>query len=261
MFWDLFLISALTIFVYMTLFFFLSLMLKDSSIVDIGWGIGFIVVAIITLLISQNYCFKQISTTVLTFIWGIRLALHIFFRNKGKGEDWRYKQWRRDWKEAFIPRAFFQIFMLQGFLMLVISTQIIFIISSTAKTISFFDIAGIFIWLLGFLFESIGDYQLMRFKKKPENKGRIMKYGLWKYTRHPNYFGEVTLWWGIFLIALSMPKGYLTIISPLTITFLILKVSGIPLLEKKYKDNKEFQEYKKVTSGFFPWFQKKSVLD
>jgi steroid 5-alpha reductase family enzyme len=117
---------------------------------------------------------------------------------------------------------------------------------------------GILVWIIGFVFESVGDLQLSKFIALPENKGKIMTKGLWKYTRHPNYFGEVTQWWGIFLIVFTAPLGLLAIVSPLTITFLILKVSGIPMLEKKYKDNPEFEMYKRVTNTFFPWFPRKA---
>ncbi|MCL6571176.1 MAG: DUF1295 domain-containing protein [Bacillus sp. (in: Bacteria)] len=123
--------------------------------------------------------------------------------------------------------------------------------------LGFLDYIGLATWIVGFFFEVVGDHQLKKFTNKPENKGKLMKYGLWKYTRHPNYFGEATMWWGIFLIALSSPNGWVAIISPMIITLLLLFVSGVPLLEKKYKDHPEFKAYANRTSKFIPMPQRK----
>ncbi len=136
--------------------------------------------------------------------------------------------------------------------MVIISLPVTFIIVHAQDSGSILSVLGICIWLTGFFFEAVGDYQLAKYKKDTASKGKIMTQGLWSYTRHPNYFGEVTLWWGMYVIALSVPNGWMTFPGPLTITFLILKVSGIPLLEEKYKDNPEFQAYKRRTSAFFP---------
>ncbi len=252
------LLAAYIVFFHMTYFYIVSLIKKDSGIVDIGWGLGFVFIAITTLVMGKNLYLKQILITILILLWGMRLAVYIFFRNRGKAEDWRYKKWRDDWGKNFALRAYFQIFMLQGLFMFIISTPIILVNSSDIETLSLFDVLGTLIWTFGFIFETLGDLQLYQFKKDANNKGKIMKSGVWKYTRHPNYFGEVTMWWGIFLIALPLSNGIFTIISPILITFLLLKVSGIPLLEKKYKGNKEYEEYKKITSVFFPYFPKKS---
>jgi steroid 5-alpha reductase family enzyme len=195
---------------------------------------------------------RELLVSLLVAVWGVRLAVHIGLRNRGKGEDPRYRQWREEWGRHAMVRSFFQIFLLQGLLIVVISLPVTRIILSEESRLSPLDLIGILVWLMGFLFEAIGDYQLMQFKKDPAAKGKIMTSGLWKYTRHPNYFGEVTLWWGVYLIALAVPGGWATIIGPITITFLILGVSGIPLLEKKYEGNKEFDDYRRRTSAFFP---------
>lgn len=254
---DYILYSGLAVFFYMTAVFIIALIKKDNSVVDIAWGIGFILIALLTFFLDKGFEARDILVTVLVIIWGLRLATHIFVRNKGRGEDFRYAQWRKEWGKWFYLRSFFQIFMLQGFLMLIIAYPLMLVNYSQETSISFLDGVGFALWILGFFFEAGGDYQLTRFKKIPGNKGKIMKYGLWKYTRHPNYFGETTMWWGIFLIAVSVKDGWTAVISPLLITFLLLRVSGVTMLEKKYVGNKEFEEYARRTSSFFPWFPKK----
>lgn len=244
--------SAASIFVYMTLLYGVSLLLKRYDIVDIAWGIGFIILAWIGFFFQPESTPRMVLITALITLWGLRLSIHILLRNKGKKEDHRYAQWRKEWGKLHMVRAYFQVFLLQGFLMLMVATPVYFASASSGTPLNILDFTGLGVWTLGFIFESIGDYQLSRFKQDPANKGKIMTTGLWQYTRHPNYFGEVTQWWGIFLIALSATNGWYTIISPLLISFLILKVSGIPMLEKKYQGNPEFEVYKKRTSAFFP---------
>lgn len=267
--------SSLLIAAFMTLFFVLALLKKRNDIADIIWGLGFVAVAWFNF---YTFGFREIffghieggiriqtALVVLAVtVWGFRLFTHIFLRNKDKDEDFRYKKWREEWGKWFVARSFLQIFMLQGFLMLLISLPVISATIFDAKFISWITIIGFLIWLTGFLFESVGDYQLSKFIKDPLNKGKIMTRGLWNYTRHPNYFGEVTGWWGIYIMALpatkfiliaTWPIWVISLIGPLTITFLILKVSGIPMLEKKYEGNAEFDEYKKNTNAFFPWFK------
>jgi steroid 5-alpha reductase family enzyme len=250
--------AAGAVFVYMTVVFLIAILAKDNSIVDVGWGPGFILVAVVTFFLRPGFEARHVLITVLVLIWGLRLATHIFLRNWGRGEDFRYAKWRKDWGRWFIPRSFFQVFMLQGIFMLLISSPTILVNRSRERGLTMLDALGGLVWLTGFLFEAVGDYQLKRFKQKPESRGKIMAAGLWKYTRHPNYFGEAVLWWGIWLVALSVDSGWAAIISPLTISFLLLKVSGVAMLEKKYAGNEEFAAYARRTSPFFPWFPKKS---
>jgi len=250
--------SALATFLYMIIIFTIAQIKKDNSIVDIAWGPGFILVSILTFYINQKFIFRQILVCALVVIWGTRLAVHIAVRNRERGEDYRYAKWRKDWGKWFFLRSFFQIFMLQGVILLVIVYPIVLINHASGSGIRILDIIGALVWLTGFSFEAIGDYQLLKFKNQPENKGKIITHGLWKYTRHPNYFGETLIWWGIFLIALSVKFGWTAVISPLLITFLLLRVSGIAMLEKKYAGNKDFEDYAKRTSPFIPWFPKKN---
>jgi len=249
--------SALLIFVYFLVFFVVAQVIRNNSIVDIGWGFGFVVVALATLLYTGAFAERNLLLTLLILIWGGRLTYHILRRNWGKPEDFRYAKWRQEWGRWLVPRAFLQVFMLQGLLLLIIGYPIILVNASSQPGLTPPDYLGLLVWLIGFYFEAVGDRQLADFKEDPANKGHVIKSGLWKYTRHPNYFGEATMWWGIFLIALSVPSGWTAVISPLTITLMLLYVSGVPMLERKYKDNEEFQAYAKVTNKFFPWFPKK----
>jgi steroid 5-alpha reductase family enzyme len=250
--------SGAAVFLYMTGVFIVALIKKDNSVVDVAWGPGFIVVAFLTFFLERGIEACHVLVTGLVLVWGVRLAAHIFVRNRGKGEDFRYAKWRREWGRWFVLRSYFQIFMLQGLFLLLIVSPVVIVNQSSTVDLSPLDAAGAALWLVGFLFEAIGDYQLRQFKKKAENRGKIMTGGLWKYTRHPNYFGEVAVWWGIYLIALSVPDGWTAVVSPLTITFLLLKVSGVTMLEKKYAGNPDFAAYARRTSVFFPWFPKKS---
>lgn len=249
--------TAIVVFVYMTCVFLMALLRKDNSVVDVAWGIGFILVALLTFFLKPGLRWRHILVTGLVCVWGIRLALYIYFRNKGRGEDFRYAKWRKEWGSMFVVRSYFQIFMLQGLLLLIISYPVMLVNQSETGGFSVWDVAGIGVWLVGFFFEAVGDFQLSVFKRNPGNKGKIMTTGLWRLTRHPNYFGEATLWWGIFLIALSVKNGWTAIIGPFLITFLLLRVSGVAMLEKKYANNQEFLDYARKTSPFIPWFPKK----
>ncbi|MCA9379087.1 DUF1295 domain-containing protein [Candidatus Dojkabacteria bacterium] len=247
-------LSALTVLIYMTCLFFLANALEDNSIVDIGWGIGFILLAGVNLATSSQLSSRQLIISGLFLLWGLRLAVHVWMRNRGRGEDFRYKAWREKWQPYFAIKAYTRIFLLQGAMLLLIGSPVVLArIFPGSADIMALDVAGGVVWLVGFFFETLGDYQLLAFKRNPAHKGKIMTSGLWKYTRHPNYFGEVTMWWGIFLITIAAGAGWWALISPVFITVLILFVSGVPMLEKKYAGNPEFADYKKRTSVFFPW--------
>ena len=246
--------SAALILVYMSSLFLVAISLRDNSIADIGWGAGFALIAAASLFLGVRGPI-QLVTTTLVVVWGARLAFHIFKRNHGRGEDWRYAQWRKDWGKWFLVRSYLQVFLLQGLLMLAVTSGVVIINSSEAALVAAWAaILGVGIWVFGFVFESVGDSQLKAFLAQPKNKGKIMQTGLWRYTRHPNYFGEVTQWWGIAILGCSLGFNVWLFISPVTITVLILFVSGIPLLEQKYVGNQAFEDYKRRTSIFIPWF-------
>ena len=248
------LISLAVVVLYMHVVFILALIKKDNSIVDIAWGLGFILVAITAFLLDSTFTLRKTVVNLLVVVWGSRLAIHIAVRKRGKGEDFRYAQWRKDWGPWFPVRSYFQIFWLQGVLLFFIAYPVVFINLSPEPGLSLLGYVGVGIWCIGFLFEAVGDHQMLKFKRNPANKDQLMTKGLWALTRHPNYFGESTMWWGIFLIALSVKNGWACVFSPLLLTLLLTKVSGIPLLEKKYKTRKDFLAYARRTNAFFPWF-------
>ena len=249
--------QALIILLYALIWFSAALYKRRNDVADIAWGGGFVCAALTAYLVQAENEPRTLLLLALVVTWGLRLMLHIGWRNRSKPEDYRYKAWREEWGDSFLIRTFLQVFLLQGFLLLVISLPVTWAITNQGLPLNILDAIGFCIWLFGFLFEAIGDFQLLQFKSNPSNKGKIITSGLWRYTRHPNYFGEVTLWWGIFLISLSVPGSLWTIIGPLTITYLILKVSGTPMLEKRYADHPEYADYIKNTSAFFPLFPKK----
>ncbi len=254
---NIFLLCTFLIFVYMTLLYIGAIINKRNDLADVGWGIGFIIVAVFSLqyfeTLNSFYPFRNIIVTLLVLVWGTRLAFYIYKRNKNKTEDPRYAKWREEWGRFFYIRSYLQVFLLQGLLLLLVSVPVMFMsIYNSSEALNTLDIIGISVWVVGFLFESVGDRQLANFLKKPENKGHIMQSGLWSYTRHPNYFGEVTMWWGIWIIAMSSGVPFISVVGPLTITYLITKVSGIPMTEKRYEGNMEFEEYKKRVSALVP---------
>lgn len=255
-----FLYSIIGIFIYMSAFYFIAINRRDNSIADIAWGLGFIFIAVLNLILAEQIVFRQVLITSLVSIWGIRLALHIYLRNRGKPEDFRYATMRKRWGKFAPLKSFTHVFMFQGLMLLAVAYPIILVNIYPMKGITILDGIGVVIWMTGFAFETIADYQLQKFIKFEKTKENpIMNRGLWKYSRHPNYFGEALGWWGIFFIVLSIPNGWLAIFSPLLMTFLLFKVSGVPLLEKKYKQNPIYQHYAKKTSVFIPWFPKSGL--
>ncbi len=250
-------VLVLVLFCYMSFWFLLSLVKKRNDVADTAWGLGFVLLTWVSFFMEQNLSIRVLLVNALVTVWGLRLAWHIHVRNKGKTEDYRYKKWREEWGKWFYIRSYFQVYLLQGFFLFLIVSPVLLINRSSGNTFGLLDLVGLLVWIIGFTFESVGDAQLKSFISKPENKGKLMKQGLWQYTRHPNYFGEVAQWWGIWILSLSVINGIYFVFGPLTITYLILKVSGIPMLEKKMEENPEFAEYKRQTSVFVPWFKSK----
>lgn len=250
-------ISAFTVIVFMLFMYAAAQIKKDNSIVDIGWGMGFILITLSLILSSGNAAIDAYYFSSMIFIWGIRLTLHIYSRAKGRGEDFRYAEWRKNWGRKAAWIAFYKVFMLQGLLMLFIALPVLVYFDKRGDENIILKISGAVIFIIGFLFEAVGDMQLSNFKKNPSNKGRIITSGLWRITRHPNYFGEAVLWWGIALYSYACTKSVVVFLGPLLLNFLLLKVSGIPLLEKKYEGRSDWERYKLITPTFTPWIGKK----
>lgn len=245
-----------------TVLFFIAQFKKDNSIIDIAYGLTFIVVAYkLALEKSEVYTLAPASIIILFLItvWGLRLAYRIFKKNHGKGEDFRYQSWRKEWlyhgTRYYFARAYLQIFILQGIIISIVLLPFTLTLTSTSPSTSLL-LAGLLIWIVGFFFEVVGDKQLDTFIKN--KTGTIMKTGLWKYTRHPNYFGESSMWFGLAFIAYSSGVSLFVFLSPFLITYLLLKVSGIPMLEKRWKGVPEWEVYKAKTSAFIPLPPKKS---
>ena len=242
---------------FMFLLYLRSEMIKNMSIVDIGWGIGFVLLAISSYLYGGGGPLAML-VTVLVIIWGVRLSGHIGARNHDKGEDPRYAEWRKAWGKYVSIRSLLQVFFLQGFLMTIVVSPVVMVnLFTPNREIGLIAILGALIWLKGFSFEAIADLQLLAFKRKKSNKGKVFSQGLWKYSRHPNYFGEAVQWWGIFVISASVVGWQSAIIGPLLITILLLRVSGVTLLEQRYRGNRAYREYQRRTSSFIPWIPKK----
>ncbi|MBX2930275.1 MAG: DUF1295 domain-containing protein [Saprospiraceae bacterium] len=239
------------VFLYASGWFLISLLFKRNDVADVAWGLGYLGICLY-LALTQALTDLPLFVFILTAIWALRLSGHIFLRNRGKTEDFRYGQWRKEWGRSFYLRSYLQVYLLQGFLMLVIAAPIIVAGVSQSDEIGFWAGFGSVLWFTGMFFQTVGDYQLARFVKTRKSKEEVLQTGLWRLSRHPNYFGEILVWWGLFFIVLPAPNGWMALISPLTITWLLVFVSGVPLLEKRYDGNAEYAAYKKRTSMLFP---------
>jgi steroid 5-alpha reductase family enzyme len=254
-----FLIATALLAWFMCCMFLIGLKAGDNSLVDIAYGPAFLIACWGAWCLSGalHLHFRPVLLLGLLTLWGVRLALHIGLRHSGRGEDFRYQKFRKEWGDTIIWRSFLQVYMLQGAVILVVATPVLLTIGAPGGNVVWTDLVGVLLFCFGFLFEAISDWQMTVFKKRPQNKGKIIMQGLWRYSRHPNYFGEATLWLGIFFIGLAGPYGLYGLVSPLTIAFLLLRVSGIPMLEAKYEGNPEFAAYRARTNSFFPWFARK----
>lgn len=249
------LLNAVLILLMMGLLWLVSVVLRDVSIVDIFWGPGFVMVAWVTYLRSvesQPTCY--LLPLVVT-LWGLRLGIHLAIRNWGRGEDFRYAAMRQRAGRRFVGLSLFTVFGLQGVVMWVISLPLQFGIPANPGVVNAFTFLGSGLWFLGLFFETVGDWQLARFRADPTNQGRVLNQGLWRYTRHPNYFGDFLVWWGFWLLAISPGGNFWTILSPIIMSVFLLYVSGVTLLEKSLRQSRpDYVEYARKTNAFFPWF-------
>lgn len=250
--------AFLVIMAFMTTLWIVSVIIKNVSIVDLFWGFGFVLTASFYFLKTEGLESRKIILLVLISLWGLRLSVYLALRNIGKGEDFRYKKFRETYGEhRYWWLSFFQTFLLQGVLMWLISAPLLGAqFYGQNKQLGLLDFTGFLFWLIGFIFEAGGDYQLAQFKADASNKGKVLNKGLWRYTRHPNYFGDSSVWWGYALICFAA-GSYLPMLGSVLMTALIIKVSGVVLLEKSLKEQKpEYKEYIEKTSAFIPWFPK-----
>jgi steroid 5-alpha reductase family enzyme len=243
--------GAILVFLHATLWFGVSVRLGRNDVADVAWGLGFVLLSYY-LVFSGATDLRDLLLSALVTIWGLRLAIHIARRNREKGEDFRYRKWRAEWGARVLVISYLRVFLLQGVFLLIIAAPLFVSAAEVGPRMGAWATLGTLVWAVGFFFEAVGDEQLRRFKAKPENRGRIMTTGLWRYSRHPNYFGEALLWWGIFFIVLPVPNGWWGAVGPLVLTLLLVRVSGVPMLEKKYEGNPEFEAYGKRTSAFIP---------
>lgn len=240
----------------MLIMWLVSLIRKDASIVDIAWGSGFVIVAWTAYSFSDHVATdrgRSLIVPVLTTIWGLRLTVYLFWRNHGKPEDYRYQAMRTRWGSAFPLVSLLTVFSLQGAVMWVVSLPVQVGSALTNQSANWLLVIGIMVWFIGLVFESVGDWQLARFKTNPKNQGRVLDSGLWRYTRHPNYFGDFLVWWGIYLVTLSLTGMWWTIIGPMVMSIFLMQISGVTLLEKTLTKSKpDYVHYAERTNAFFP---------
>lgn len=247
----------LIVLIYMLGWFSFSTYKRRTDLADEAWGLGFILVAVATTFLNSATGFKNILVDLLVILWGTRLWWHIRQRHQGGTEDQRYKELKKNWGNQVLIKTFLNVFVLQGLLLVLVSMPIITNNLDVRGGLTLINKIGLGLWLLGYWFEATADSQLSAFLKESKNQGKLMTTGLWKYTRHPNYFGELCMWWGIYLLVLPL-FSYVNLIGPITISYLILFVSGVPLLEDRYKDRADWKKYAEKTSILIPWPPKKS---
>ncbi len=253
------LVSAIAILVLMLSTWVLSVVLKNASIVDIVWGLGFVMVAWVVRLSVDGNNARQWLLVAMVSVWGLRLGGHLFWRNHGKGEDFRYRAMRRHYGERFPIISLVTVFGLQGVLMFVVSLPVQLGQADATPDVGVIAYIGVALWSVGLFFEVVGDAQLVRFKADPASAGKVMNTGLWRYTRHPNYFGDACVWWGIGIVAAETGSGAWGLIGSLTMTVLLRRVSGVTLLEKSLVKRREgYTEYVARTSPFVPRPPKKA---
>jgi steroid 5-alpha reductase family enzyme len=255
--------AAVTLFLLASFTFIPAAILRKNDLADVLWGPGFPLAALAAWWIGAPTRPLDPRTglaLLLVTVWAVRLFWHVALRNLStRHEDVRYNNWRKEWGSHWFWRSYLQVFVLQAFILFLIDSPLLLMLASGPAPLDWLCYVGTALWVWGFIFETVSDEQLRVFRKNPTNKGKLITSGLWAWSRHPNYFGEVIQWWGIFLMALTLPYGWLTVISPIAVTWLILKISGIPMLEKLMDGRPGVEEYRRRVPIFFPLPPKKSL--
>jgi steroid 5-alpha reductase family enzyme len=255
--------TLLAAFAVLTLAFVASIVTKRNSVADIAWGLAFIAVAVVATVLSAGHgeTARRLLVLGMVVVWGGRLALFIGWRNRGKGEDPRYAEMLAKGGGHPVLKAYLKVFALQSVIAWFVAIPVV-ISAFNRGGLTVLAYVGVAIWAVGVFFEAVGDQQLLAFKSKPSSKGKTMDSGLWRYTRHPNYFGDACVWTGIFLVAAEHLPGVATILSPVAMVLLLTRGSGKPITERKMaKEKPDFADYVARTSGFFPLPPKKHVTD
>lgn len=256
---DVMLASAVAILILMVSTWIVSVIIKNASIVDIVWGLGFVVVAWVGRVVGDGNDARQWLLTLLTTLWGLRLAVYLAWRNTGHGEDFRYRSMRKRWGSRFPLVSLLTVFGLQGTLMWIVSLGVQLGQADATPDLGLLALLGVVVYAVGLFFEVVGDAQLTKFKADPASAGRVMDRGLWRYTRHPNYFGDACVWWGLALIAAETGGGAWGLIGAAVMSFFLRRVSGVTMLERSLKKRREgYAEYIARTSPFIPRPPKRS---
>lgn len=249
---------ALATLAAMLVLWLVSLQRRDASIVDIYWGLGFAQIALLAALLGDGWPPRRLLVAGLTTLWGVRLGAYLLWRNWGQGEDYRYRAMRRAYGARFAWISAGLVFGLQGALLWLVSLPVQVVQWSPGPpALGWLDALGVALWALGITFETVGDWQLARFRAAPDTQGQVLDRGLWRYTRHPNYFGDACVWWGLYLLAAS-GGAWWTVGSPLLMTVLLLRVSGVALLERTIAVRRPaYADYVRRTSAFVPWWPRR----
>ncbi len=256
---DVMLASAVAILILMVSTWIVSVIIHNASIVDIVWGLGFVVVAWVGRIVGDGNDARQWLITLLTTLWGLRLAGYLAWRNTGHGEDFRYRSMRKRWGSRFPVVSLVTVFGLQGTLMWIVSLGVQLGQADATPDLGVLALIGVLVYAVGLFFEVIGDAQLTKFKADPNSAGKVMDKGLWRYTRHPNYFGDACVWWGLALIAAETGGGAWGLIGAAVMSFFLRRVSGVTMLERSLKKRREgYAEYIARTSPFLPRPPKRS---
>jgi steroid 5-alpha reductase family enzyme len=246
------LLGLAVILVLFTILWAVSLRIENSGIADVAWGPGILVIGLTYYFTSDGFPLRAHLTLILLAIWAVRLSMHLGIRNRLEGEDYRYAKWRQDQEDGWWWISYVKVFLLQAVIAWIVSLPVYFaIVSLVPPSLNLLDYLGVVVFAVGLVFEALGDEQLRRFRGRRENKGKVLHTGLWQYSRHPNYFGEALVWWGFGLIG-TATGGFPGLVGPAILTYLLLYVSGVPLLESSLIQKQGYSHYVGRTPAFLP---------